>query len=111
MSRVTFQSLILTLQRFWAEHGCMIETPLDLEVGAGTMHPATFLRVLGPEPWNVGYVQPSRRPAAGRYGDNPFRPAKLYEFQVTLKPSPFDVQELYLASLRALGLVLTRHDI
>src|SRR5688572_32207135 len=86
MSRVTFQSLILTLQNFWAAKGCLIETPLDLEVGAGTMHPATFLRVLGPEPWNVGYVQPSRRPADGRYGDNPFRLGKHYQFQVILKP-------------------------
>src|SRR5947207_10140119 len=111
MSRITFQSLILKLQSFWAERGCMIETPLDLEVGAGTMHPATFLRVLGPEPWNVGYVQPSRRPADGRYGDNPFRLGKHYQFQVILKPSPLDVQELYLDSLRALGLDLTRHDI
>src|SRR5213079_3351249 len=89
----------------------MIETPLDLEVGAGTMHPATFLRVLGPEPWNVGYVQPSRRPADGRYGDNPFRLGKHYQFQVVLKPSPLDVQDMYLDSLRALGLDLTRHDI
>ena len=111
MSRVTFQSLILTLQRFWAERGCMIEQPLDLEVGAGTMHPATFLRVLGPEPWNVGYIQPSRRPADGRYGDNPFRLGKHYQFQVVLKPSPLDVQDLYLDSLRAIGLDLTRHDI
>jgi glycyl-tRNA synthetase alpha chain len=111
MSRVTFQSLILKLQNFWAERGCIIEMPLDLEVGAGTMHPATFLRVLGPEPWNVGYVQPSRRPADGRYGDNPFRLAKHYQFQVILKPSPLDVQEIYLDSLRALGLDLTRHDI
>ena len=111
MSRLTFQDLILTLQNFWAERGCMIETPLDLEVGAGTMHPATFLRVLGPEPWNVGYVQPSRRPADGRYGDNPFRLGKHYQFQVILKPSPLDVQELYLDSLRAIGLDLSRHDI
>jgi len=111
MSRVTFQSLILKLQNFWAERGCIIETPLDLEVGAGTMHPATFLRVLGPEPWKVGYVQPSRRPADGRYGDNPFRLGKHYQFQVILKPSPLEVQELYLDSLRALGLDLTRHDI
>jgi glycyl-tRNA synthetase alpha chain len=111
MSRVTFQSLILTLQRFWADRGCMIETPLDLEVGAGTMHPATFLRVLGPEPWNVAYVQPSRRPADGRYGDNPFRLGKHYQFQVVLKPSPLDVQDLYLDSLRAIGLDLTKHDI
>src|SRR5512142_2361589 len=111
MSRVTFQSLILTLQNFWAEHGCMIETPLDLEVGAGTMHPATFLRVLGPEPWNVGYVQPSRRPADGRYGDNPFRLGKHYQFQVILRPAPINVQDLYLDSLRALGLDLAKHDI
>jgi glycyl-tRNA synthetase alpha chain len=111
MSRVTFQSLILKLQNFWAERGCLIEMPLDLEVGAGTMHPATFLRVLGPEPWNVAYVQPSRRPADGRYGDNPFRLGKHYQFQVILKPSPLEVQDLYLDSLRALGLDLTRHDI
>jgi glycyl-tRNA synthetase alpha chain len=111
MSRVTFQSLIMKLQNYWAERGCMIDTPLDLEVGAGTMHPATFLRVLGPEPWNIGYVQPSRRPADGRYGDNPFRLGKHYQFQVVLKPAPLDVQEIYLDSLRAIGLDLTRHDI
>jgi glycyl-tRNA synthetase alpha chain len=111
MSRVTFQSLFLTLQKFWADRGCMIETPLDLEVGAGTMHPATFLRVLGPEPWNCAYVQPSRRPADGRYGENPFRLGKHYQFQVVLKPSPLEIQETYLDSLRALGLDLTRHDI
>ena len=111
MARLSFQSLILTLQKFWADRGCIIETPLDLEVGAGTMHPATFLRVLGPEPWNVAYVQPSRRPADGRYGDNPFRLGKHYQFQVVLKPMPDDVQELYLDSLRAIGLDLTRHDI
>jgi glycyl-tRNA synthetase alpha chain len=111
MSRVSFQSLFLTLQKFWADRGCMIETPLDLEVGAGTMHPATFLRVLGPEPWNVAYVQPSRRPADGRYGENPFRLGKHYQFQVILKPSPIDIQETYLDSLRALGLDLARHDI
>jgi len=111
MGRLTFQDLILRLQNFWAERGCMIEQPLDLEVGAGTMHPATFLRVLGPEPWNVAYVQPSRRPADGRYGDNPFRLAKHYQFQVVLKPSPLDVQDIYLDSLRAMGLDLARHDI
>jgi glycyl-tRNA synthetase alpha chain len=111
MSRVTFQSLILALQNFWAQRGCLLETPLDLEVGAGTMHPATYLRVLGPEPWNVAYVQPSRRPADGRYGDNPFRLGKHYQFQVILKPSPLEVQDMYLDSLRALGLDLTRHDI
>lgn len=111
MPRLSFQDLILRLQTFWAENGCLIEAPLDLEVGAGTMHPATFLRVLGPEPWKVGYVQPSRRPADGRYGDNPFRLGKHYQFQVVLKPSPLNVQDLYLDSLRALGLDLTRHDI
>ncbi len=111
MSRITFQDLILRLQSFWAERGCMIEMPVDVEVGAGTMHPATFLRVLGPEPWNVAYVQPSRRPADGRYGDNPFRLGKHYQFQVILKPSPIDVQDVYLDSLRALGLDLMRHDI
>ena len=104
MSRLSFQDLILKLQNFWAERGCMIEMPLDIEVGAGTMHPATFLRVLGPEPWNVAYVQPSRRPADGRYGDNPFRLGKHYQFQVVLKPSPIDIQDIYLDSLRALGL-------
>src|SRR5688500_19698813 len=101
MWRVTFQSLPLTRQTFWAATACLIDTPLDLAVGAGTMHPATFLRVLGPEPWNVGYVQPSRRPADGRYGENPFRLGKHYQFQVILKPSPLEVQELYLDSLRA----------
>ena len=111
MTRLTFQDLILKLQTFWAERGCMIEMPLDIEVGAGTMHPATFLRVLGPEPWNVGYVQPSRRPADARYGDNPFRLGKHYQFQVVLKPSPLEVQDVYLDSLRALGLDLSRHDI
>jgi glycyl-tRNA synthetase alpha chain len=108
---ISFQSLILTLQNFWAERGCVIEQPLDLEVGAGTMHGATFLRVLGPEPWRVAYVQPSRRPADARYGENPFRLGKHYQYQVILKPSPLDVQELYLDSLRAIGLDLTRHDI
>jgi glycyl-tRNA synthetase alpha chain len=108
---LTFQKLILALQEFWAERGCIIESPLDVEVGAGTMHPATFLRVLGPEPWRVGYVQPSRRPADGRYGDNPFRLYKHYQFQVIVKPSPLEIQEMYLDSLRAIGLDLTRHDI
>ena len=111
MSRLSFQSLIFKLQNFWAERGCLMEMPFDTEVGAGTMHPATFLRVLGPEPWNVAYVQPSRRPADGRYGENPFRLGKHYQFQVVLKPMPLNVQEMYLDSLRALGLDLTRHDI
>lgn len=107
----SFQSLTQTLLNFWAERDCLLEYPMDLEVGAGTMHPATFLRVLGPEPWRVAYVQPSRRPADGRYGDNPFRLYKHYQLQVILKPSPLEVQEIYLDSLRAVGLDLTRHDI
>src|SRR5213083_1163663 len=111
MSRVTFQSLILTLQNFWAERGCLIEMPLDLEVGAGTMHPATYLRVLGPEPWKVGYVQPSRRPADGRYGDNPNRLYKHHQYQVILKPAPANVQDLFLESLGALGINLADHDL
>ena len=112
MSRdLSFQKIALTLQNFWAERGCAIDHPWDTEVGAGTMHPSTFLRVLGPEPWNVAYVQPSRRPADGRYGDNPFRLGKHYQFQVILKPSPLEVQEMYLDSLRAIGLDLSRHDI
>jgi len=108
---MNFQKLILDLSEFWSEHGCLIEQPYDLEVGAGTMHPATFLRVLGPEPWRVGYVQPSRRPADGRYGDNPFRLGKHFQFQVILKPSPSDVQQLYLESLRYLGIEPKEHDI
>jgi len=111
MQGLSFQDLIVRLQQFWSARGCMLEYPIDLEVGAGTMHPSTFLRVLGPEPWKVAYVQPSRRPADGRYGDNPFRLGKHYQFQVVLKPSPIDVQDLYLDSLRALGLDLSRHDI
>ena len=87
---------------FWAEQGCVLQQPYDLEVGAGTMHPDTFLRSLGPEPWNVAYVQPSRRPADARYGENPFRLGKHYQFQVILKPSPKDVQRLYISSLEAL---------
>ena len=94
----------------WAREGCVLQQPLDLEVGAGTMHPDTFLRVLGPEPWRVAYVQPSRRPADGRYGDNPFRLGKHHQFQVILKPSPHDVQRLYVRSLEAIGLDLTQHD-
>ncbi len=107
----TFQELILRLSEFWAREGCALQQPLDLEVGAGTMHPDTFLRVLGPEPWRVAYVQPSRRPADGRYGDNPFRLGKHHQFQVVLKPSPADVQQLYLRSLEAIGLDLTMHDL
>ena len=105
------QNLILELQRFWAEHGCVLQQPLDLEVGAGTFHPATFLRVLGPEPYNAAFVQPCRRPTDGRYGENPNRLGAYYQFQVGLKPSPPDVQELYLASLARIGLDSLDHDI
>jgi glycyl-tRNA synthetase alpha chain len=107
----SFQELILALSEFWAGAGCALEQPYDLEVGAGTMHPATFLRVLGPEPWNVAYVQPSRRPADARYGENPFRLGKHYQFQVVLKPSPADVQALYVRSLEAMGIDLRVHDL
>jgi len=107
----TFQELILKLSEFWAREGCVLQQPLDLPVGAGTMHPDTFLRVLGPEPWRVAYVQPSRRPADGRYGDNPFRLGKHHQFQVILKPSPLDVQRLYIRSLEAIGLDLAQHDL
>ncbi len=105
------QTLILNLQHFWAEQGCVIQQPLDLEVGAGTMHPETFLRVLGPEPYRVAYVQPSRRPADARYGENPFRLGRHLQLQVILKPSPDDVQNLYLQSLQALGIDPAVHDI
>jgi len=107
----TLQDMILRLSAFWAAEGCVLQQPLDLEVGAGTMHPDTFLRVLGPEPWRVAYVQPSRRPADGRYGDNPFRLGKHLQFQVVLKPSPHDVQQLYVQSLAAIGLHLADHDL
>lgn len=99
----TFQDIILTLQHYWAAQGCAILQPLDMEVGAGTFHPATFLRAIGPEPWSAAYVQPSRRPTDGRYGENPNRVQHYYQFQVILKPSPLDIQEKYLDSLRALG--------
>ncbi|HKH47290.1 MAG TPA: glycine--tRNA ligase subunit alpha [Thermoanaerobaculia bacterium] len=107
----TLQDLILRLSEFWAREGCVLQQPLDLEVGAGTMHPDTFLRVLGPEPWRVAYVQPSRRPADGRYGDNPFRLGKHLQFQVILKPSPHNIQNLYVRSLEAIGLILADHDL
>ncbi|MDG5501584.1 glycine--tRNA ligase subunit alpha [Marinobacter sp. BGYM27] len=107
----TFQGLILTLQQFWAERGCVVQQPLDMEVGAGTFHPSTFLRAIGPETWNAAYVQPSRRPTDGRYGENPNRLQHYYQFQVVLKPSPDSIQELYLESLRALGLDPLVHDI
>ncbi len=107
----SFQDIILTLQQFWAEQGCVILQPLDMEVGAGTFHPGTFLRAIGPEPWSAAYVQPTRRPADGRYGENPNRVQHYYQFQVILKPSPLDIQEKYLASLRALGISLLTDDI
>lgn len=106
-----FQSLILTLHSFWADKGCVILQPYDMEVGAGTFHPATVLRSLGPEPWKAAYVQPSRRPVDGRYGENPNRLQHYYQYQVILKPSPENVQELYLDSLRALGVDPMKHDI
>jgi glycyl-tRNA synthetase alpha chain len=108
---MTFQELILALQRYWAERGCVVLQPLDMEVGAGTFHPATFLRAIGPEPWNAAYVQPSRRPTDGRYGENPNRLQHYYQFQVVMKPSPADFQELYLGSLAALGIDTTVHDV
>ena len=107
----SFQSLILTLQKFWADKGCVILQPYDMEVGAGTFHPATTLRALGPEPWKTAYVQPSRRPTDGRYGENPNRLQHYYQFQVILKPSPDNIQELYLESLYALGIDPELHDI
>jgi glycyl-tRNA synthetase alpha chain len=107
----TFQDLILTLQRYWAQRGCVIVQPYDMEVGAGTFHTATFLRAVGPEPWSAAYVQPSRRPADGRYGDNPFRLQHYYQYQVVIKPSPPDFIELYLGSLRAVGIDPLVHDI
>jgi len=108
---LTFQELILRLQTFWAEHGCVLQQPYDVEVGAGTMAPETFLRVLGPKPYRVGYVQPSRRPADGRYGENPNRLFKHMQYQVILKPPPENVQDLYLQSLQAIGVDLRKHDI
>ena len=107
----TFQGLILALQQFWARQGCVIMQPLDMEVGAGTFHPATFLRAIGPENWNSAYVQPSRRPTDGRYGENPNRLQHYYQFQVVMKPSPDNIQELYLDSLRELGVDPLVHDI
>jgi glycyl-tRNA synthetase alpha chain len=108
---VTFQELILALQRFWADQGCVVLQPYDAPMGAGTFHPATFLRAIGPEPWNAAYVQPSRRPTDGRYGDNPFRLQHYYQFQVVLKPSPDDIQDLYIESLQSLGIDTAVHDI
>ena len=108
---MTFQKLILALQNFWADRGCIIQQPYDIECGAGTFNPATFLRVIGPEPWNTAYVEPSRRPKDGRYGENPNRLQHYFQFQVILKPSPENAQELYLESLAALGVNQADHDI
>lgn len=108
---MNFQEVILSLQRFWARKGCLLLQPYDMEVGAGTFHPATLLRTLGPEPWNVAYVQPSRRPTDGRYGENPNRLQHYYQFQVILKPSPANVQKQYLQSLKTLGIDCLEHDI
>ena len=107
----SFQALILSLQQFWAERGCVISQPYDMEMGAGTFHPATFLRAVGPEPWSSAYVQPCRRPTDGRYGDNPFRLQHYYQYQVVIKPSPLDLQEQYLASLEAIGIDTHVHDV
>ncbi len=107
----TFQELIFALQRYWSDQGCVILQPADMEMGAGTFHTATFLRAIGPEPWSAAYVQPSRRPTDGRYGENPFRLQHYYQFQVIIKPSPLDILDLYLGSLRAVGLDPLVHDI
>lgn len=111
MKKTSFQELIFKLERFWSDRGCVIAQPYDIEVGAGTMHPFTFLKALGDDPWNVAYVQPSRRPADGRYGENPMRLQHYFQYQVVLKPSPDDVQDIYLKSLEAIGLTLKEHDI
>ncbi len=111
MQSKTFQQIILNLQQFWDRQGCVLQQPYDLEVGAGTMAPETFLRVLGPEPYSVAYVMPSRRPTDGRYGDNPNRVQKHHQFQVIIKPSPANIQNLYLQSLERLGINLTEHDL
>jgi glycyl-tRNA synthetase alpha chain len=108
---LTFQGLILTLQNFWAERGCLVVQPYNSEVGAGTYNPTTFLRAIGPEPWRAAYVEPSRRPSDGRYGDNPNRLQQFHQFQVILKPSPLNLQELYLESLRAIGTDPLAHDV
>ena len=108
---MNLQDIVLRLERFWADQGCVIQQPYDIEVGAGTMNPATSLRVIGPEPWNVAYVEPSRRPADGRYGDNPNRLQQYYQFQVIMKPAPENIQDLYIKSLEALGIDSHEHDI
>ena len=106
-----FQDIIMELNKFWAEQGCVVQQPYDMEVGAGTFHPATLLRALGPEPWKAAYVQPSRRPTDGRYGENPNRLQHYYQYQVVIKPSPLEIQEMYLESLKRFGLNLLEHDI
>ncbi len=111
MTKITFQDIILTLQQYWAKQGCAILQPLDMEVGAGTFHPATFLRAIGPEPWATAFVQPCRRPTDGRYGENPNRTQHYYQFQVAIKPSPANLQDLYLGSLKALGIDPLKEDI
>ena len=108
---MNFQELIFSLEKYWADYGCIIQQPYDVEVGAGTMNPATLLRVLGPEPWAAAYVEPSRRPTDGRYGENPNRLGHYYQYQVIVKPSPLDIQDVYLGSLRNLGLDPLDHDI
>ncbi|MFA4915996.1 MAG: glycine--tRNA ligase subunit alpha [Syntrophales bacterium] len=108
---MTFQELIFALERYWASRGCIIQQPYDIEVGAGTFNPATFLRALGPEPWNVAYVEPSRRPTDGRYGENPNRLQHYYQYQVVMKPSPLDIQDIYLDSLKSFGIDPLDHDI
>jgi glycyl-tRNA synthetase alpha chain len=108
---MNFQNLIMGLQNFWARQGCILQQPYDIEVGAGTFHPATLLRVLGPEPWRVAYVEPSRRPTDGRYGENPNRLQHYYQYQVILKPSPMNIQDMYLKSLKSLGIEPLAHDI
>jgi glycyl-tRNA synthetase alpha chain len=110
-SPTTFQTLILALQEYWANQGCVLQQPYDMEVGAGTFHPATFLRAIGPEPWSAAYVQPSRRPTDGRYGENPNRLQHYYQYQVVIKPSPLNLQDLYLGSLKMLGIEPLVHDI
>ena len=108
---MNFQDLVMALQKFWADRGCVIQQPYGIEVGAGTFNPATFLRVLGPEPWKVAYVEPSRRPTDGRYGENPNRLQHYYQFQVIIKPSPWEIQDIYLDSLKAFGVEPLEHDI
>lgn len=108
---LTFQDIIFKFQQYWAKQGCVIVQPFDMEVGAGTFHPATFLRAIGPEPWSAAYVQPSRRPTDGRYGENPNRTQHYYQFQVMMKPSPENIQELYLGSLKEIGIDPLEHDI